>query len=99
MELPNPLIAADPERMSGAPVFARTRVPVQNHFDDLEGPPPRKSSSTASRMTRGSTRLPFSRWRIGRPSIKCWLWREGRISNSRERPMNGVLNWRSSLAV
>lgn len=32
-----PLIALDPEIQSGAPVFAGTRVPIQNLFDHLEG--------------------------------------------------------------
>ncbi|MEO6286223.1 MAG: DUF433 domain-containing protein [Dyadobacter sp.] len=30
-------VSIDPEIMSGAPVFAGTRVPVQNLFDYLEG--------------------------------------------------------------
>jgi uncharacterized protein (DUF433 family) len=30
-------ISVDPEIMSGVPVFARTRVPVQNLFDYIEG--------------------------------------------------------------
>ncbi len=30
-------ISIDPEIMSGAPVFAGTRVPIQNLFDYLEG--------------------------------------------------------------
>lgn len=30
-------ISVDPEIMSGAPVFAGTRVPVQNLFDYIEG--------------------------------------------------------------
>ena len=30
------LITVDPDIQSGAPVFARTRVPVQNLFDYLE---------------------------------------------------------------
>ncbi len=30
------LITVDPDIQSGAPVFAGTRVPVQNLFDDLE---------------------------------------------------------------
>ena len=30
-------ISIDPEVMSGTPVFAGTRVPVQNLFDYLEG--------------------------------------------------------------
>ncbi len=33
----NRLVWTDPERMSGAPCFAGTRVPVQNLFDYLEG--------------------------------------------------------------
>ncbi|MDZ7589489.1 MAG: DUF433 domain-containing protein [Rubrivivax sp.] len=31
-----PLIVVDPEIQSGAPVFAGTRVPIQNLFDYLE---------------------------------------------------------------
>ncbi len=30
-------ITRDPEKMQGAPVFRRTRVPVQTLFDYLEG--------------------------------------------------------------
>lgn len=30
-------ISIDPEIMSGAPVFAGTRVPIQNLFDYIEG--------------------------------------------------------------
>ncbi len=30
-------VSIDPEVMSGAPVFAGTRVPVQNLFDYIEG--------------------------------------------------------------
>ncbi len=37
MQLPNPLITATRERLSGTPVFAGTRVPVQNLFDYIEG--------------------------------------------------------------
>ena len=33
--LPDPLITVSPERMSGAPVFAGTRVPVKTLFDYL----------------------------------------------------------------
>jgi len=33
----NPVVAVDPEIQSGAPVFAGTRVPIQNLFDYLEG--------------------------------------------------------------
>jgi uncharacterized protein (DUF433 family) len=40
MTLPNPLITIDPERMSGAPCFTGTRVPIQNLFDYLEGGDP-----------------------------------------------------------
>ena len=36
MPLPEPLITMSPERMSGAPVFAGTRVPVQTRIDYLE---------------------------------------------------------------
>ena len=36
MPLPEPLITMSPERMSGAPVFAGTRVPVQTLIDYLE---------------------------------------------------------------
>ena len=31
------LIERDPEKLSGTPVFAGTRVPIQNLFDCLEG--------------------------------------------------------------
>jgi uncharacterized protein (DUF433 family) len=31
-----PLIVVDPDTQSGTPVFAGTRVPVHNLFDDLE---------------------------------------------------------------
>ena len=33
----NGLIEINPEKVSGAPVFAGTRVPIQNLFDYLEG--------------------------------------------------------------
>ena len=36
MPLPEPLITKSSERMSGAPVFAGTRVPVQTLIDYLE---------------------------------------------------------------
>lgn len=36
MPLPNPLITVSPQRLSGAPVFTGTRVPVQALFDYLE---------------------------------------------------------------
>jgi uncharacterized protein (DUF433 family) len=35
MQLPNPLVTTGPERLSGAPVFTNTRVPIQNLFDHL----------------------------------------------------------------
>ena len=38
--LPDPLITVDPGRMSGAPCFTGTRVPVQNLFDYVEGGEP-----------------------------------------------------------
>jgi uncharacterized protein (DUF433 family) len=31
------LIEVDPEKLSGTPVFAGTRVPIANLFDHLEG--------------------------------------------------------------
>ena len=34
--LPDPLITADPERMSGTPCFTGTRVPVKALFDYLQ---------------------------------------------------------------
>lgn len=34
---PEALISIHPERVSGAPCFAGTRVPIQNLFDYLEG--------------------------------------------------------------
>ena len=36
MSVPDPLITTSPERLSGTPVFARTRVPVQTRIDYLE---------------------------------------------------------------
>jgi uncharacterized protein (DUF433 family) len=36
MQLPTPLITVSPQRLSGAPVFTGTRVPVQALFDYLE---------------------------------------------------------------
>lgn len=40
MRLPDPLITASPERLSGAPVFAGTRVPVKALFDYIEAGDP-----------------------------------------------------------
>ena len=40
MELPSPLITISPDRMSGAPCFTGTRVPVQALFDYIEGGEP-----------------------------------------------------------
>ena len=40
MELPSPLITIEPDRMSGAPCFTGTRVPVQNLFDYIEAGDP-----------------------------------------------------------
>jgi uncharacterized protein (DUF433 family) len=37
MAVPEPLITTSPERLSGTPVFAGTRVPVQTLVDYLEG--------------------------------------------------------------
>jgi len=36
MAVPDPLITASPDRLSGTPVFAGTRVPVQTLIDYLE---------------------------------------------------------------
>jgi len=36
MAVPQPLITTSPDRLSGTPVFAGTRVPVKNLFDYLE---------------------------------------------------------------
>lgn len=36
MPLPEPLITASPDRLSGTPVFAGTRVPVQTLIEHLE---------------------------------------------------------------
>ena len=36
MPLPEPLITTSPDRMSGEPVFAGTRVPVQTLIEYLE---------------------------------------------------------------
>jgi uncharacterized protein (DUF433 family) len=40
MPLPNPLIRASLDTMSGMPVFAGTRVPVKTLFDYLEAGDP-----------------------------------------------------------
>jgi uncharacterized protein (DUF433 family) len=37
MTVPEPLITSSPDRLSGTPVFAGTRVPVQTLLDYLEG--------------------------------------------------------------
>jgi uncharacterized protein (DUF433 family) len=37
MSVPDPLITTSPDRLSGTPVFAGTRVPVQTLIDYLEG--------------------------------------------------------------
>ena len=37
MSVPEPLITTSPDRLSGTPVFARTRVPVQTLIDYIEG--------------------------------------------------------------
>ena len=37
MAVPEPLITSSPDRLSGTPVFAGTRVPVQALLDYLEG--------------------------------------------------------------
>ena len=37
MPVPTPLITTSPERLSGTPVFAGTRVPVQTLLDYIEG--------------------------------------------------------------
>jgi uncharacterized protein (DUF433 family) len=36
MSVPDPLITTSPDRLSGTPVFASTRVPVQTLIDYLE---------------------------------------------------------------
>jgi uncharacterized protein (DUF433 family) len=36
MHLPDPLITSDPKRLSGTPVFAGTRVPVETLFEYIE---------------------------------------------------------------
>ena len=36
MQVPDPLITTSPDRLSGTPVFAGTRVPVQTLLDYLE---------------------------------------------------------------
>jgi len=37
MTVPEPLITTSPDRLSGTPVFAGTRVPVQSLIEYLEG--------------------------------------------------------------
>jgi len=40
MSVPEPLITTSPDRLSGTPVFAGTRVPVQTLIDYLEAGDP-----------------------------------------------------------
>lgn len=40
MPVPNPPITSSPERLSGTPVFAGTRVPIQTLIDYLEAGDP-----------------------------------------------------------
>ena len=40
MPVPEPLITSSPDRMTGTPVFAGTRVPVQTLIDYLEAGDP-----------------------------------------------------------
>jgi uncharacterized protein (DUF433 family) len=40
MSFPHPLITTSPDRLSGIPVFAGTRVPVQTLIDYLEAGDP-----------------------------------------------------------
>ena len=40
LQLPDPLITADPSRVSGTPCFTGTRVPVKTLFDYLEAGDP-----------------------------------------------------------
>ena len=40
MSAPDPLITSSPDRLSGTPVFAGTRVPVQTLIDYLEAGDP-----------------------------------------------------------
>lgn len=40
MSVPDPLITTSPDRLSGTPVFAGTRVPVQTLIDYLEAGDP-----------------------------------------------------------
>ena len=40
MSVPEPLITTSPDRLSGTPVFAGTRVPVQTLIDYLEASDP-----------------------------------------------------------
>ncbi|MEO8084428.1 MAG: DUF433 domain-containing protein [Ardenticatenales bacterium] len=40
MRIPDPLITTSPSRLSGTPVFAGTRVPVQTLIDYLEAGDP-----------------------------------------------------------
>ena len=43
MSISEPLITTSPDRLSGTPVFAGTRVPVQTLIDYLEGGDPLES--------------------------------------------------------
>ena len=37
MRIERPVVQSDPEVLGGTPVFAGTRVPIQNLIDSLEG--------------------------------------------------------------
>ena len=51
MSLPEPLITMSPDRMSGAPLFAGTRVPVQTLIDYLEADDSLFIHSRSTRMS------------------------------------------------
>jgi uncharacterized protein (DUF433 family) len=57
--LKNSVVEINPEKLSGAPVFAGTRVPIKNLFDYLEGGETWKTFSKVSRLLRVSKQSLF----------------------------------------
>src|SRR5262245_47767656 len=60
------VIWIDPERVSGAPCFINTRVPIQNLFDYLEGGEPLEEFLEGSRLSPASKRSRF--WSLLEPA-------------------------------
>jgi len=59
----NGVIEIDPEKLSGTPVFAGTRVPIQNLFDYLEGGDTLEDFLEGFPRSRVNRLSPSSKWR------------------------------------